>query len=468
MTPTEAGPPLPPQDREASPVTPSSPPSGPPRAAINAQWFARLRWVAAAGQLATIAFVSGPLGLDVPVAPLLGLVAVTLASNAFLTWWGSGRRESPTRGEWTGALAGVMLLDLVVLTAMLGLTGGTTNPFVVFYFVNLALSGVVLPGAWAWALSVLAILAFALLSVTHRGLDVLRDPARLESLAALRVGGDASPPVAVVGGGIAFATASIVIVGFTTRLTAELRESQHARRRAEKEAARAEKLEALGTLAAGAAHELGSPLSTIAVAVSEAHRELERSGYAGDAVQDLALVRREVGRCRTILDRMATRTGQPAAGLPERVTAEDLVDEVLADLAAANRIDVEWAAGAASLELVAPVLALAQAIRAVVQNGVDATDLRDPAGRVTVRADRLAQTLRLAVADRGPGMPAEVLARASEPFFTTKTPGRGMGLGLFLARSVVERLGGSLRLESPPGAGALVTIVLPLAPPRPT
>lgn len=443
---------------------PTASATGSRRLAINAQWFGRLRWVAAAGQLATIAAVAGPLGVVAPVGPLLLLVGVTLFSNALFFWWKASRRQPPTREAWHAVLGGLMLLDLAVLTAMLALTGGPTNPFVFFYFVNLALCGVVLPTRWAWTLSALAIIAFALLAFTHYPIDQLRDPARLESLRTLRAAGQSGPPLAVVGAWVAFAACAVVIVNFTTRLTTELRASDRLRRRAEKERARSEKLEALGTLAAGAAHELATPLSTIAVAVTESHRELQQSGHAGAAVDDLALVRREVDRCRAILQRMATDSGQPAAGLPERFTAGELLAGVLVELAGAGRVSLDWRDGAAELPIVAPRVALEQAIRAVIQNGLDAT--RNSSGDeppVTVTADRLADTLRLAITDRGPGMPPDVLERAGEPFFTTKAPGAGMGLGLFLARSVVERLGGSLRLESLPSGGATVTIVLPLA-----
>lgn len=441
----------------------SSASTGSRRLAINAEWFGRLRWVAAVGQLVTIAFVAGPLGLVTPTAPLLLLVGVTLLSNALFVWW-TATRDTPTPpGTWHAVVGGLMLLDLLVLTAMLGLTGGPTNPFVMFYFVNLALSGVVLPGLWAWVLSGLAILGFAVLSLAHQPIDVLRDPERLVSLATLRAGGDDSIPPAMVGAWVAFAASAVVIVNFTTRLTGELRESERARRGAESERARSEKLEALGTLAAGAAHELATPLSTIALTVSEAHRELQQSGVEGPALDDLTLARREVDRCRTILDRMATDSGQPAAGLPEELSAEELIEEVLAELPAVDRVDVELLGDAGDLEIVAPPTALAQAIRAVVQNAIDATNEVEPKGRVKITADRLAGTLRLRIADRGPGMPDEVLTRASEPFFTTKAPGRGMGLGLFLARSVIEKIGGSLRLESPPSGGAIATIVLPLA-----
>lgn len=447
------------------------------RLAINAQWFTRLRWVAAAGQLATILFVAGPLGVRTPVAPLLVLVGVTAVSNALYGWWIATRRVEPSRRSWHAILGALMALDLIVLTAMLRLTGGPTNPFVVFYFVNLALSGIVLPGVWSWGLSAAAIVAFGWLCCQHEPIDALRDSLRLESLEALRATGEWNVPLAVFGAWVAFAACATVIVSFTTRLTAEVRASDRLRRAAEARRARAEKLEALGTLAAGAAHELATPLSTIAVAAHELHRELQAKGADAHVVEDLTLVRNEIDRCRTILRRMATDTGQAEAGAPERLSAGELVGDVLDELPAASRIDVAWEPITAELssedaELVAPSVALAQAIRAVVQNAVDATDAvgadasTAEQGRVAITGDVFGGALRLRIADRGEGMTAEQLARAGEPFFTTKSPGRGMGLGLFLTRSVLERQGGSLRLESPEGLGTTATIVLPLAPPE--
>ncbi|MEO1496371.1 MAG: ATP-binding protein [Planctomycetota bacterium] len=433
------------------------------RLAINAEWFAKLRWVAAGGQLVTIAFVSALVGAGLPTAELLLLVGVTVVSNAVYSWWRTRLSPGTPRSVWHTALGGLMLLDLVVLTAMLALTGGPTNPFVVFYFVNLALSAMILPAVWAWVLNGLAILALAMISFSHLPVDELRNPARLESVVALEASAQVGPPWATLGVWVAFAAASSVIVNFLTRLNAELRTSNRLRRQAENERARAEKLEALGTLAAGAAHELATPLSTIAVATTEAQRELERGGVGEAAIDDLRLVGRELARCRSILDRMATDSGQPTAGLPERLTAARLVEEVLGELAAADRVETLWLDEAGGLVVLAPKIALTQAVRAVVQNAIDASDSANADEPVSIRVDRLAGTVRLAIADRGPGMPPEVLARAGEPFYTTKAPGSGMGLGLFLARSVVERLGGSLRLESPPGGGALVTIVLPLA-----
>ena len=105
-----------------------------------------------------------------------------------------------------------------------------------------------------------------------------------------------------------------------------------------------------------------------------------------------------------------------------------------------------------------PPRAVAHALRGIVKNAQDAS----PADReVVVHARISAEAVRIEVQDRGSGMPPDVLARAGEPFFTTKPPGRGMGLGLFLTRAVVERLGGELRIESTPGRGTTAVVSLP-------
>ncbi len=438
------------------------------RLAINAEWFAKLRWVAVVGQLVTIGFVAGPLEIETPVQPLLILIGVTAITNLAFGWWISLRHDrSTSRWVWNAVLTSLMLLDLVVLTVMLGLTGGVTNPFVVFYFVNLALSGVILDAWRAWLLSGLAILAFAFLTFFHMPIEVLQEPNRLQSLSELRSQETTGPPIVIYGAWIGFAASAMVIVNFTTKLTSELRTSDRLRRRAEMQRARSEKLEALGTLAAGAAHELATPLSTIAVASAEVQRELEKEGHSPDAVADMRLIRDELSRCRTILNRMSTESGQPTAGMPEKIAVQELVDEILSEVNKPERVNVQWEADSGSLEMIAPRIALSQAIRAVIQNGVDATDQVDPTAPIHVEIDRLANSLRFIISDHGPGMPEEILARASEPFFTTKPPGKGMGLGLFLARSVIERQGGSLRLESPSvikeaERGTTATIVLPL------
>lgn len=433
------------------------------RLALNAAWLAQLRWVAVAGQLVTIAFVMW-LKIALPIAPLLVLVAVTAATNAVFTWWVRSRRQNPFRDTggrvWHVALGGLMLLDLLVLSAMLSLTGGPTNPFVIFYFVNLALCGVLLPARWAWLLNAMAIVAFAVITYRHLPLAVLRDADRLRSFAEL-----GETHVVGIGALAAFAACSTVIVSFATRLTKELRAAQQERLNAEELRSRSEKLEALGTLAAGAAHELATPLSAIAVAAGELQRELAQQEVSSDALEDVTLIRESLDRCRRILDRMSTESGHAAGEAPKSITVAKLLEEVLAELADRSQVALSLPEAVAQIPLYVPPTALAQALRAIVQNALDVssdvtTDNVLIEADLNAAASQGSRSVQITITDRGSGMPAEVVARAAEPFFTTKDPGSGMGLGLFLARSVIERIGGKLSIASQTGQGTTVSVRL--------
>lgn len=424
--------------------------------AVNAPWLVKLRWVALVGQLATIAFVTYQLDINLALAPLGCALAVTGTTNIALDWWvRHGLRHPGTSSRQASmVVAGVMLLDLVVLTAMLYVTGGPTNPFVVFYFVNLALAAVLLEPPLAWLLEAAAALGMGLLFWQHWQVPVLSDPGRLTAMASAE-----ELPLAAVGDFVALVAGSGVIVAFMTRLTSELRASERARRRAEEQRARSEKLEALGTLAAGAAHELATPLSTIAVVATEVERELAGRDLPEGIAADLALVRSELERCRAILNRMSIDSGQLIGEAPAEVSVRALVETTVEETRAPERVAFQPEQGAAELQLSVPRVALAQALRGLVQNGLDASTR----GMVTIAARPAGKTVQLVITDHGLGMPADVLARAGDPFFTTKQPGQGMGLGLFLARSVVERLGGSLEIRSSPGAGTQAVVVLPTA-----
>lgn len=421
------------------------------RLRTTARWIVKLRWVAVLGQVGTVLVVV-LLGVTLPTAPLLGLVGLTLVSNVLLDGW--ARRAVARPAVWHGVLGGLMLADLGVLTAMLALTGGPTNPCAVFYFVNLALASVVLPGRWAWSLCAAAVTAFASITVWHLGIETLRDPRRLQPLIAA----DSSPLVAW-GAVCAFSVSAVVIVGFATRLTRELHRSQDARRKAERLRAKSEKLEALGTLAAGAAHELASPLSTIAVVARELELELEGHGASQEARHDIRLIRDELTRCRAILDRMSSGAGKPTGEAPTRASVSALCRAVLEELPGAP-VAAVLAERSRERELMIPVVAVAQALRALVRNGLDASR-GEP---VELRTSVEGEGVRISILDRGTGFDPEVLRRVGEPFFTTKEPGKGMGLGVFLARNVVERLGGEIRFLNAPAGGAEVQVWLPAAP----
>jgi two-component system sensor histidine kinase RegB len=255
---------------------------------------------------------------------------------------------------------------------------------------------------------------------------------------------------------LAFATSAVLIALFVTGVTRTLARRERELTELRAFAARNERLVSLTALAAGAAHELATPLATIAVASCELDRVADRHDMPGLA-EDVSLIRSQVDRCRDILDRMSGRASAKWIDTPRSVPLDEIVELLRVELGAERlarvRIDVE-----PGLVVLAPSAGLVQALRNLVMNALDASRPDDAASlAATARDSRVAFVVR----DRGHGMSAETLNRVSEPFFTTKPPGSGYGLGLFLVRLFAERLGGTLAIDSVPGQGTTVVLELP-------
>ncbi len=446
------------------------------------RWFIQLRWVAVFGQLTTVLVVWFVLHIDVMLIPLLMIIAATCLSQVALqiVFWQlrarakrTGFDVSPTsmppRPEEQGILAQsiigiVMAADLVVLTSLLYFSGGAANPFVVFYIVNLCLAATMLSATWSWILTALSLYGFVFLLMYSKPLSIREGQAEIrELLRGSQVG------IEQVGLFVAVTTCIVVIVYFTTMLNSQLRKRELELREAERLQAKTDKLQALGTLAAGAAHELATPLSTIAVTSTELHRELQRLEASPEVREDVKLIRSEVDRCRKILDRMSIEAGQMTWEQIETITIEELFDEINEDLKHRDRVQFQLDESLKEEELTIPLGLLAQALRGIVKNAIEATP---PPKRISCKADLIElptkgnaspkRVARLLVIDQGQGITPDDLVKIGDPFFTTKPTGQGMGLGLFLARSVIERLKGSMTINSLAGQGTTVTITLPL------
>lgn len=431
------------------------------RFTVNASWLIKLRWVAAFGQLITILVVTQLLRIDLPLLPLFAVLTITLLSNAALAiwYWQRWRRPGPSVRWRTGnrLLASVMTLDLFSLTVMLYFTGGPNNPFCFFFFVNLSLCALVLSAQQAWSLTVLSLACFAGLMYSFKPIE-LEPSAIATAIPPIREA--ASINVTHAGLFTAFTACSSVIVYFMTRLTHELRQNEMSLWRAQTSQASNEKLQALGTLAAGAAHELATPLSTIAIVAREVENEIKSLQPGHNLTEDIELIRAELERCRAILDRMNAEAGQATGEGLSRVSIAGLIESVLESYPDRDRVRVEITPDAEDAELNIPRGVVAQAIRGLIMNGLDASD---DSQSIDVSAKRLKDQVEIVVRDRGQGMSEETLQRVCEPFFTTKEPGKGMGLGLFLARSVVEQLGGTLVIDSKRNLGTTATVCLPVS-----
>ncbi len=414
----------------------------------NLPWLLRLRWGALAGQLLTIVFVRYVMHSPLPIASLFGLLAISLLTSVA---WQLRPTGLVIRSSWLGA---TMVLDILVFSGLLYFTGGPMNPFSFLYLVPIALATVILGSRWTWALVALSLAASATLFFWHQPL-VLGESHAQHMLLHLQ------------GMWVAFGVGAAFIVYFLQHIRRALAERESELQASRNLVARQERLAALATLAAGAAHELSTPLATIAVVAKELERAVAQptveTGASSHVAEDVRLVRTQVDRCRAILDRMCVDAGEMRGERLAPATVDELVAGSLAGLPTEIevRADVDPALSAVSLHV--PARAIAEAIRGVLKNAQDASPAGAAVDLIVRRADG---AIDFAIADRGPGMPRAVLERVGEPFFTTKPLGRGMGLGLFLARSVVERIGGSLRLDSSLGRGTTAIVRVPLPEPR--
>jgi two-component system sensor histidine kinase RegB len=392
-----------------------------------------------AGEIALIAAIVVGLGVSVPLTLLAVVIAIQILANPLVS-----RRvnaDATNADHWVGAL---FLLDALAMTLILGLTGGPANPFSLLYLVQITFSAVILNRAWTWALGALSMLSFGLLFWVSREVPAFQ---------AHLISGRLSLHLA--GMWVAFATGAVMITFFIGQVSEEARRKEREILLMQQRLARNERLASLVTLAAGAAHEMATPLATIAITAKEIERAAQL-GTSDPVVQDDAkLIRSEVDRCRLILERMGAQGADPLGEAPRTVPFRDLFAGVRERFPNdGHRIEIEVNGGGPETCVIPPRAAI-EALSALVKNALDASPDGQP---VTLAARSESDRFRLEVRDHGVGMTTEVIERIVEPFFTTKAPGQGMGLGAFLAHLFAQSLGGQLSFDSQPGRGCVAAM----------
>lgn len=382
------------------------------------------------------------LGIDLPLTELSLLVSISLSINLLSTFW-----EHQGRGVHSWAVPIISAVDVLLLTGLLFFSGGPSNPFASLYIVHIALAAVVLPPLQTWALVGLALGCLGALSLGHKPLYIPEQ----DSIFATHW--------QFAGTWVSFLVASVFIVYFVQRVTSALTRRETELTRARELTVRSEKLASLATLSAGAAHELSTPLSTIAVVAKELERLLVKEQAPEHAVEDARLIRKQVMRCRNILRQMAADAGDATGERARPVSAEQLIQLAQEGLPNTDRLNVRYGSGVTSVQALLPARAISQAFRSLIKNALQASV--SPV-QIWVELPKEGLYWSIEIKDQGAGMSEKVLSRAGDPFFTTKEPGEGMGLGLFLTRAVLERFGGSLELSSREGAGTVAKVLLPL------
>lgn len=408
-------------------------------------WLVRLRWLAAATILFFAALAAWVYSIQMPWGLVGAVTGLVIMSNLAV------RVAHPsTGGEIRKWLAGLIFGDVLLLTMLLYFTGGAHNPFTVLYVLHITLAVMLLGAGPAWLMVGLCGAGFGLLFYSGHmligpgGGAVCNDlDFHLQGMLAATV---------VTGAGVVY---------FVTHLHRSLEELRRSARLASGIAEKERNLAAVLSMAAGVAHELATPLGTIAIASRELELSSQENCCNQECRNDIHLIRNQVQLCSNILQRMgnlARRTNQ-ADG--EKISPSDiplLVTEFLSPQIAAA---VEWDAEPPPPGVVVPGDDIPLILGNVLRNAWEATGQGQGTVRVTLRSS--ADSVLVSICDGGPGMDEATLARLGEPFFSTKSnAGGGMGLGFFLSKSLVEMRGGSINVQSAPGKGTCVTVRLPL------
>ncbi len=407
--------------------------------ARNMQQLVLLRWIAVVGQLLAIIVVHFGLRIALPLGTMLLVIGWLAAFNlANMLYQHMRPRSSPL------ALLLALLVDVGALTAQLYLSGGIVNPFVFLYVLQVVLAAVLLPRRSSWLVVVVTSLCVAGLALWHGPVELPANPAR----------GLADPYVQ--GLLVCFVLMAGLSVVFVGRIGAILRARDARLAALRQRAAEEEHIVRMGLLASGAAHELGTPLSTLAVILGD-WQHLPHFTSDPELLQDVTEMQAQVLRCKSIVTGILQSAGETRGEAPRETTLHAFVDDMVAEwnrsrpaaaLAFHNRIE-------AGIDIVSDT-GLRQMLFNVLDNALEAS----PAS-IALDASVENDHLLLRVSDHGPGFPPAMLERLGKPYQSSKgAPGRG--LGLFLSVNVARALGGTLQASNRAGGGAVVSIALPL------
>lgn len=424
----------------------SSLPVRPMRATIdgaghqNMLQLVQLRWLAVAGQLATILLTQAVFQIRLPMVAMLavlsGLVLLNSASLALLR---------TKRSITNGALFGALLLDVAALSAQLYLSGGATNPFVSLFLLQVVLGAVLLDRWSSWLLVVATSIAFAILTVFYR--PIILPPTIDQSLFALHVQGM----------WVCFALIAVLLVLFVSRINANLRSQDVRLAKIQRQAAEEEHIVRIGMLASGAAHELGTPLSSLAVILGD-WRHLGTVAHDPDLRRDVEDMQAEVQRCKAIVTSILIASGDPRGEAAGATTVRTLFDRIVADWAQARAFEpVNFKDSFGADVAIASDAVLQQAAFNLLDNAAEVSP-----GGIDITLSRADDMLVLTVRDQGSGFAPAQLANLGKPYNSSKSE-LGRGLGLYLVGNVARKLGGTFIARNLAEGGAEVTIRLPLA-----
>jgi len=401
----------------------------------------RLRWLAIAGQSAAVIVTHALLGFALPLTACFLVIGVSVALNIVLRL-----RFPVTLRLADGPALALLAYDLLQLSALLYLTGGLENPFALLFLAPVMISSTSLTARWTAPLALLMIAAATFLAFVHRPLPWFPGE-------TLHI-----PFAYIVGIWFSLVLGAAFSGIYAARVASEARQLSEALAATELVLAREQHLSQLDGLAAAAAHELATPLATITLVVKELLKHLPTQD---PFAEDIALISQEVNRCRSILGKL-TSLGDDKNGPFDEMSLPHMLEEVVGPH---RHFGVEVIIGAKG-EGPEPRgrrnPGLLYGLGNLVENAVDFAR-----AEVRISASWGPDCVLVSIADDGPGVTPDMLQRIGEPYVTTRPyksdDGSGLGLGLFIAKTLLERSGASLVITNRPNSGAFVEVAWPRA-----
>lgn len=411
-----------------------------------------LRTIALLAQGSTLALVRYLFEMELAWVPMLVCIGLLAAIN--LASWLRLRTDHPVSNM---ELFAQLCVDVLAFSVLLYYAGGSTNPFVSLYLLPLVIAAATLPQRYTWAMAFFTTACYTALMKYYQPLPGIHVASEGADMAGHEHMQHAMPQddafnMHVLGMWLGFVISAVVVAYFVEKMANAVRKRDEKLARIREETLRNERIVALGMQAASAAHELGTPLSTLAVVIGELQHET-------DAIpewrESLALLDGQVRNCKRILNKLLANAQDAALQNPQSL-----------DIFVADTLD-EWrllrptihyryhSSGTQPL----PQLRIDPALRAALLNLLNnAADVSPQ--EISIEAHWDDAFFSFVIKDHGPGLTPEAAANAGSAFFTTKEEGRG--LGLFLANATIEQLGGKVRLFNREGDGATTEVVLPL------
>lgn len=412
---------------------------------IQTRWLVRIRWVAVASLLTIFLGADLLLGMGLPSNVICVALGLSALSNLTLSRIQLGNQRRFLL--WGGS---ALVFDVLVLALLLYVSGGYANPFSMMFLAYVVLAAAVLDTRWTWWVFIVSSASFVALFFYHEPVHQLSMRHHVHPAAGVENGFS----LHLHGMLVAYLVIGSISAWFLTRMNREIGEQAAQIRELQEVESDRKRLLSLATLTGGVAHELATPIATLSMIGDDLV-----AAFGDDPVwrEDMQSVKSELNRCTSILARMRGTSSELQGETSERFCLSDVIGEVVSQFGHAEQVSFKGDYNP-SFDLISLRRSLVASLTALFRNGIQASECN---AEVVCYVETDDESVQFTVVDSGQGMTEEVRKRIGEPFFTSKAPGEGVGLGVYLTRLFALQVGGALRFVSQTGVGTHAILKIP-------